>query len=174
LATRASQSRQFGLRVATGRRGVAFHVGSGVHITAAHCVNAFTEGAVVYTFGTDAQLTRLLAGDAAVMMTRESPDRVFTLSTTDDPAPVVGSTLSFECWRSGHAIGTLRVVSAASDALIAKPEGPVRALPGDSGAPVYWPSSGHVVGLIRGAIGPGVLQNQIVIQRLEARMAGRC
>src|SRR5215471_15979301 len=88
LATRASQSRQFGLRVATGRRGVAFHVGSGVHITAAHCVNAFTEGAVVYTFGTDAQLTRLLAGDAAVMMTRESPDRVFTLSTTDDPAPV--------------------------------------------------------------------------------------
>jgi hypothetical protein len=158
-----------GLRVAAGRRGVAFHIGGGVHVTAAHCVDSLTAGDVVRAFGKDLRLTRFLAGDVAVMTAREQSDRVFAVAGAGDPGVTVGAILSFECWRSVHAVGTMRVVAATLDALIAHSESLVRPLPGDSGAPVYLSSSKRVVGLIRGAIGPGVLQNQIVIQRLDAR-----
>ena len=158
-----------GLRIALGRRGVAFHIGDGVYVTAAHCVTPWTEGDVVRSFGLDLRLTRVMSGDVALMTTVDTPDGGFTLAHHDDGAITIGTMLCCLCWRSRPAVGAIRVVSVSRDAATAEPATFVRPLPGDSGAPVFLPSSNRVVGLIRGAAGPGVLQNQILIQRFDAQ-----
>lgn len=156
-----------GLRIALGRRGVAFHIGGGAYVTAAHCVTPWKEGEVVRSFGLDLRLTRVMSGDVALLTTVDTPDGLFTLAHHDDAAITIGTMLCCLCWRSQAVVGAIRVVSVSSDAATAEPATFVRPLPGDSGAPVFLPASKRVVGLIRGATGPGVLRNQILIQRFD-------
>jgi hypothetical protein len=159
---------RFGLRAGAGRGGIAFHIGGGRYVTAAHCVGSLSPGDVVRGFGTDLRLERILSGDVALLTTTARADGMEAY-TIDDAATITpGAVLSFACHRSVWTTGTLRITSCSRRRLIGISLGRVRPLPGDSGAPLCFPAFGHrVVGLIRGAVGPGVLQTQIVIERLH-------
>lgn len=154
----------YGLVTGARGSGIAFHVGNGVFVTAAHCVQG-PPGRLSLRFGVELWLRRTIPPDCAIL---DGP----TLRCSFSVAPYAiepGRQVGFTCLRSGIARGEMEVTCVQPRTLIARPIGKVRPVPGDSGAPVCVGDSRRlIVGLICGATGPGLLQDQIVIQRLQS------
>lgn len=149
--------------------GVAFHLGGRLFATAAHCIRPGSRDSIVHRFGTAMRVVDVLGNrDVAILtLCGDGVDPV-EFKPAQRALARIGSTLTFTSCRDGVVQGSLRVIERRRHQLIAEPISGERPFPGDSGAPVCLPGTLSLIGLISGGIGPGILQSQIVIERLTA------
>jgi hypothetical protein len=106
--------------------------------------------------------------DVAILRVCDESDDTFAFLPQERSVVTPGSLLSFTSRRAGIVQGVMRVVERCRNGWIAEPQGTIRPVAGDSGAPVCTTDRGALVGVVSGGIGAGVLQPRIVIERVSA------